>query len=144
MSAFDQAGGEALNPMLVFSSPRLTPRESVVKLELEAYGISEVHNREWLKLGDKVLDVNHRIDLPDVISEGLTFKLRLVEVVDGSCYLLARWKPEPYMRRTHAGVSRKWFVEKELFPRDVRRFFLKQQEQLEDTEAETGKEKKGK
>ena len=65
------------------------------------------------------------MDLDDAECEGLTFKRRLVQLKDGTCYLMARWKPDRYMRRAAAGKSQKWFLDKEVFPKDAQELFAR-------------------
>jgi len=113
---------ELRSPMLELKSPQLTSRETVVKREVDAYYISQITDSSVLLVEGDEFRVQHALDLPDTECEGLTFKLRVVEIEQGPCWLLARWKPDRYMRRSAGGISQKWFVEKELHPPNVSRF----------------------
>jgi len=109
--------------MHLFSAPRLTKREKAVKQEVDAYLVNEIRNSESMRVGRRVFQIESSVDLDDAECEGLTFKRRLVQLKDGTCYLMARWKPDRYMRRAAAGKSQKWFLDKEVFPRDAQELF---------------------
>jgi len=120
------------HPMFRLESPRLTRKEKVLKREVDAYLVSDVRETARLLIGKKAYDIIEAVDLPDATSGGLTFKMRLVQMKGGNCYLLARWKPDRYMRRNTGGLSQKWFVEKELFPPNPQRFFQQAQQRSEE------------
>lgn len=124
------------HPMEVFTSPRFTRKENSVKREIESYYMSDITEAESLFIDGHRYHIRSRLDIPDAVCQGLTFKLRLVCIEDGTCYLLARWKPDRYMRRSAGALSQKWFVEKELFPPDPGRFFLEREKQLARLQAE--------
>jgi len=111
--------------MHLFSSPRLTRREKAVKQEVDSYLVNEIENSESMQVGRRVLKVESSVDLDDAECKGLTFKRRLVQLKNGTCYLMARWKPDRYMRRAAAGKSQKWFLDKEVFPKDPEQLFTK-------------------
>ena len=114
-----------VHPMHIFSAPRLTKREKAVKQEVDAYLVNEIENSESMRVGKRVFQIESSVDLHDAECEGLTFKRRLVQLKNGTCYLMARWKPDRYMRRAAAGKSQKWFLAKEVFPRDVQELFAR-------------------
>ena len=116
------------HPMHRLASPRLTKKEKVLKREIDAYLVSDVRETARILVGQKAYDIVDAVDLPDEICSGLTFKLRLVHLKNGNCYLLARWKPDRYMRRNTGGLSQKWFFEKEVFPSDPGRLIAKMQQ----------------
>jgi hypothetical protein len=111
--------------MFHLTSPRLTPREKILKKEVDSYHTSEIEDRVHFSVGKERYQVNHQLDLPDTTCDGLTFKLRLVELDTGTCFLLARWKPDRYMRRASAGRCQKWFIEKQVFPKDKQGLFTR-------------------
>ena len=113
------------HPMHLFSSPRVTRREKTVKQEVDAYLVNEIENSESMRVGRRVFKIESSVDLDDAECEGFTFKRRLVQLKDGTCYLMARWKPDRYMRRAAAGKSQKWFLAKEVFPKDTQELFTK-------------------
>jgi hypothetical protein len=112
-----------------FSARKLTRRESVLKREIDAYHVSEVDNTAVIYVGSRAFSIYHTLDLPDATCDGLTFKQRVVQTEKGDCLLLARWKPDRYMRRSAPEWSQKWFVEKQLFPPDQARFFARLERQ---------------
>jgi len=118
------------HPMLIFSSPRLTRREAKVRKEVDAYVVNDIDRTQLLTIGRKQFRVESSVDLPDVTCRGLTFKTRLVMLKGGTCYVMARWKPDRYMRRLAAGGQQRWFLEKELFPTDPAKFVANQQAKL--------------
>lgn len=124
------------HPMFRLESPKLTRKEKVLKREVDAYLTSDVRETAKILIGPRTHEIKEVVDLSDAICAGLTFKMRLVCVKNGSCYLLARWKPDRYMRRNTGGLSQKWFIEKEVFPNNIDRFF---QQMLEKTQEEAEK-----
>ena len=110
--------GPLVHPMVQLASPKLAEKETSVKKEVDSYYESEVEKTAHFSVGAKRYRVNTAFDLPDATCEGLTFKLRLGEVDTGLYFVLARWKPERHMRRASAGRCQKWFIEKQLFPRN--------------------------
>lgn len=118
----------AEHPMQVFSGPRLTSEERTIKRRVDAYITSEIDRTELMRVGRKTYHVRNSLDLPDLVCRGLTFKRRLVEVKGGSCYLVARWKPDRHMRRLAEPDSQKWFLAKEVFPKDTEKFFAKHEQ----------------
>ena len=123
------------HPMYQLESPKLTNKEKVLKREVDAYLVSDIRETAKLLIGQSTHEVTDAVDLPDASCAGLTFKMRLVHLKGGTCYLLARWKPDRYMRRNAAGHSQKWFIEKELFPSNPSRFLQKVQQDTIDAEA---------
>ena len=117
--------GFQAHPMLQLASPKLAEKETILKREVDAYYVSEVDKTAHFSIGKQRYRVSNVLDLPDATCQGLTFKLRLVEVDTGTCFLLARWKPDRYMRRASAGRGQKWFIEKQLFPKDKQRLFAR-------------------
>ena len=111
--------------MHLFSSPRLTRREKSMKQEVDAYLVNEIEDSQSLRVGRRLLRIESSVDLEDAECKGFTFKRRLVQLRDGTCYLMARWKPDRYMRRAAAGKSQKWFLDKEVFPKDAEELFAK-------------------
>jgi hypothetical protein len=120
------------HPMGIFSCPRLTSREKKLKREIDGYVINEIEGAERLLLGSRTLVVDSAVDLPDSICDGLTFKRRLVLLDGGNCYLLARWKPDRYMRRSANGQRQKWFIDRECFPANPQRFMAEKAAQAQD------------
>jgi len=110
------------HPMKIFDCPRLTSREKKLKKEVDGYIISEIEGQARILIEDRTVIVDSSVDLSDCICDGLTFKRRLVLLDGGNCYLLARWKPDRYMRRSANGQRQKWFIDRECFPSDARRF----------------------
>lgn len=117
------------DPIGRFSARKLTRKENVVKRQIDSYRVSDVDNTAVLYFGRKALAIYQSLDLPDATCDGLTFKQRLVQTQNGDCLLLARWKPDRYMRRSAPEQSQRWFVEKELFPPDTGRFFSRIEKQ---------------
>jgi hypothetical protein len=111
------------DPIRHFTAPKLTRKENVVKRAIEAYHVSDVDNTEVIYFGRKAHSVFQSLDLPDATCDGLIYKQRLVQTKGGDCLLIARWKPDRYMRRSAPEQSQRWFIEKELFPPDLTRFF---------------------
>ncbi|NIM04082.1 MAG: hypothetical protein GTN69_01740 [Armatimonadetes bacterium] len=122
------------HPMFQLDSPRLTRKEKSLKQEVDAYLVSDVRDTARIQIGEKNHDIKNAIDLPDATSGGLTFKMRVVHLKKGPCYLLARWKPDRYMRRNTGGLSQKWFIEKRLFPPNRERFFERMQARAEEAQ----------
>jgi len=114
---------EPFDPIRRFSSRKLTRKESIVKREIDAYHVSDVDNSAVIYFGSKALSIYQSLDLPDLVCEGLTYKQRLIQTKEGDCLLIARWKPDRYMRRSAPDRSQKWFIEKQVFPPDLNRFF---------------------
>jgi len=123
---------EEADPIQRFSARRLTRKEQVVKREIQAYHVSDVDDSAVIYLDRKALRINYSFDLPDATCDGLIYKQRLVQTRKGDCLLLARWKPDRYMRRSAPEWSQKWFVEKELFPPDAARFFARVEKKAEE------------
>jgi hypothetical protein len=118
--------------MEIFSSPRITRKENVVKKEIDRYHVSEVDETEVIYVGKRSLSILHSIDHPDALCEGYTFKQRLIATEGGECLLIARWKPDRHMRRSASAWSQKWFVEKELFPPNQGRLFTRFEKRIEE------------
>lgn len=121
------AVAEPGDPMYLFSSPKLTQKEKVLRKQIDSYVISEIQGREWLEISGKRIQIESSLDMPDIVCEGpaaskFTFRRRLVLARGGNCYLLARWVPDRYMRRSAERSQQKWFVFKQVFPRDPERF----------------------
>lgn len=114
---------DSLNPIERFSARRMTRKEKVLKKEIETYHVSEIDDTAVIYVGNTALSILTSLELPDVECDGLTFKQRVVQTEKGDCLLLARWKPDRYMRRTAPARSQRWFVEKRLFPPNAQRFF---------------------
>jgi hypothetical protein len=131
---FDDPLEGITHPMFQLASPKLTRKEKVLKQEVDAYLVSDVRETARILIGEKAHEIKNTIDLPDANSGGLTFKMRVVHLKGGTCYLLARWKPDRYMRRNTGGLSQKWFIEKKLFPPNRERFFQRMQERAETEE----------
>ncbi|NIR02021.1 MAG: hypothetical protein GTN78_17810, partial [Gemmatimonadales bacterium] len=110
---------QSFNPIERFSARKMTRKEKVLKREIDTYHVSEVDDTAVLYVGDTTLSILTSLELPDAECDGLTFKQRVVQTNQGDCLLLARWKPDRYMRRTAPACSQKWFVEKQLFPPDA-------------------------
>jgi hypothetical protein len=118
--------------MAVFSAPRMTRKENILKQEIDAYRVSDVDDTEVICVGKRALSVYQSLDLPDAECDGYIFKQRLVQTDNGDCFLIARWKPERHMRRTTPEWSQKWFLEKELFPPDTARLFSRVGKRIEE------------
>ncbi len=137
MQRYDEERIPAEHPMKVFGGPRLTREETPIKRRVDAYITSEIDRSELMRVGGKTYHIQNSVDLPDLICSGLTFKRRLVQVKGGACYLVARWKPERHMRRLAEPESQKWFLAKEIFPKDPEKFFAKhEQRTAEQTQKE--------
>jgi hypothetical protein len=121
----------SFNPIKRFSSARLTRKEQVLKKEIESYRVSEVDDTAVIYVGNSALPIFRSLELPDAECDGLVYKQRVVTTQKGDCLLLARWKPDRYMRRTAPAWSQKWFVEKKLFPGDKERFFQRLEKSIE-------------
>jgi len=119
------------HPMFQLNSPRFTRKEKVLKREVDAYLMSDVRETAKLQIGKRSHEIKNEMDLPDETCKGLTFKMKLVQVKKGSFYLLARWKPDRYMRRNTCGLSQKWFIDKEVFPPNIDRFVKRIQDKYE-------------
>jgi hypothetical protein len=117
--------------MTRFSARRLTRRENIVKREIDTYHVSDVDDTAVIYIGERALSIYHALDLPDAECDGLTFKQRLVQIDNGDCLLIARWKPDRQMRRTAPHWSQKWFVEKKLFPPNPDQLFVRIERRLE-------------
>ena len=126
---FDDGG---LSPIKRFASSRFVRREVVLKQEIEAYYVSDVDNRVFLRMGKRSMSISQSLDLPDCVCEGLTYKQRLVQTELGDCLLLARWKPDRHMRRAAPDWSQRWFVEKQLYPPDHGKFFSRLEKRFQD------------
>jgi len=98
--------------------------------------VSDVDDTAAIYVGDNVFPISTSLELPDAECDGLTFKQRVVKTEKGECLLLARWKPDRYMRRTAPDWSQRWFVEKRLFPTDTGRFFSRLEKSIEETAEE--------
>ena len=120
------------DPMEIFSAPRITRKEQVVKQEIDRYHVSEVDETEVIYVGKRALSIYQSLDLPDALCEGYTFKQRLIATEGGECLLIARWKPDRHMRRSASAWSQKWFVEKELFPPNQGRLFTRFEKRIEE------------
>jgi hypothetical protein len=120
------------DPMEIFSAPRITRKEHVVKQEIDRYHVSEVDETEVIYVGKRSLSIYQSLDLPDALCEGYTFKQRLIATEGGECLLIARWKPDRHMRRSASAWSQKWFVEKELFPPNQDRLFTRFEKRIEE------------
>ena len=115
----------------------MTRKENVVKQEIDSYRLSDVDDSAVIYVGRKTMSIYQTLDLPDATCDGLTFKQRLVQTKGGDCLLLVRWKPDRYMRRSAPAWSQKWFVEKELFPTDLHRFFSRAEKRVEEANEES-------
>jgi hypothetical protein len=125
----------SFNPIKRFSARRFTRKEKVLKKEIDSYRVSDVDDTSVIYVGSSALPIYRSLELPDAECEGLTFKQRMVRVNNGDCLLLARWKPDRYMRRTAPAWSQRWFVEKKVFPPDTERFFQRLEKSIEQSEA---------
>lgn len=124
----------SFNPIKQFNSPKLTRKEQVLKKEIDTYRVSEVDDTAVIYVGNSALPIFRSLELPDAECEGLVYKQRLVTTDKGDCLLLARWKPDRYMRRTAPAWSQKWFVEKKLFPGDPERFLARLERRMGEAE----------
>jgi len=124
------------HPMNLFECPRLTSREKKLKKEVDGYVISEIQGEARLLIDNATVIVDSSVDLPDSVCDGLTFKRRLVLMDGGNCYLLARWKPDRYMRRSANGQCQKWFIVRQCFPANARRFLAQKAVEIEHEGAE--------
>ncbi len=122
---------ESFNPIESFSARRMTRKEKVLKKGIDSYRLSDVDDTSVIYVGDTARPILTSLELPDAECEGLTFKQRVVRTNDGKCLLLARWKPDRYMRRTAPDWSQRWFVEKQLFPPNADRFFTRLEKSIE-------------
>ncbi|HUU53574.1 MAG TPA: hypothetical protein VMY87_01535 [Armatimonadota bacterium] len=113
----------SFNPIESFTSRKMTRKEKVLKTQIDSYRVSDVDDTAVIYVGNATLPILTSLELPDAECDGLTFKLRVVQTDEGDCLLLARWKPDRYMRRSAPPSSQKWFVEKKLFPPNKERFF---------------------
>jgi hypothetical protein len=126
---------ESFNPIQRFVVPKLTPKEEVMKKEIDTYHVSDVDNTAVIYFGADGLSVIRSLELSDAECEGLVYKQRLVATEAGDCLLLARWKPDRYMRRTAPMWAQKWFIEKKLYPQNADRLFDKLEKSAEPAEA---------
>ena len=124
-------------PRDMFSAPRITRKENVVKQEIDRYHVSDVDQTEVLYVGNRALSIYQSLDLPDALCEGYTFKQRVVQTDKGKCLLIARWKPDRHMRRSASAWSQKWFVEKELFPPNMGRLFTRLEKRVEEMDEDS-------
>ena len=134
------AGEGLVDPVERYRAPKLTPKETVVKRQIDSYRISEIDNSAIIHIGTKAMEIFQSLDLPDATCDGFTFKQRLVQTVDGDCLLLARWKPDRHMRRNAVEWSQKWFVEKELHPPDPQRLFARVGKRVEQQAEDRGED----
>jgi len=125
------------HPMNIFDCPRLTFREKKLKKEIDGYIINEIQGQARLLIDDRTVVVDSSVDLPDSVCDGLTFKRRLVLMDGGSCYLLARWKPDRYMRRSANGQRQKWFIDRQCFPSDGHRFLAEKAAEATEADADS-------
>ena len=130
----------SFNPIKRFNSAKLTRKEQVVKKEIESYRVSDVDDTAVIYVGDSQMPISRTLELPDAETDGLVYKQRVVTTNKGDCLLLARWKPDRYMRRTAPAWSQRWFVEKKLFPGDADRFFQKLEKNLEAASESVGEQ----
>jgi len=136
-----QKDDQSLPPIRRFSTRKMARKENVVKREVDVYHVSDVDNTAVIYVENRAMAVYQSLDLQDAVCDGLVFKQRLIQTTKGDCLLLARWKPDRHMRRTATEWSQKWFVEKELFPADMERFFTRQERRArEQAEASAGEE----
>ena len=122
---------EAFNPIESFSARKMTRKERIVKEAIASYHVSEVDDTSVIYVGETARPILTSLELPDAECDGLTFKQRLVQTDDGDFLLLARWKPDRYMRRTAPDWSQRWFVEKQLFPPNGNRFLTRLEKSVE-------------
>lgn len=128
----------SFNPIKQFSARKLTRKEQVLKKEIETYRVSDVDDTAVIYVGNSALPIFRSLELPDAECEGLVYKQRVVTTKKGDCLLLARWKPDRYMRRSAPAWSQKWFVEKKLFPPNEERFFSRLEKTVEEAEEKEG------
>lgn len=126
------APDESFNPIKTYNSRKFTRKEQVMKKEIDSYRVSDIDDTSVIYVGNNALPIFRSLELPDAECDGLTFKQRLVKTDSGDCLLLARWKPDRYMRRTAPAWSQKWFVEKKLFPPNSERFFQRIERSIEE------------
>jgi hypothetical protein len=112
-------------PMERFSTKRFVRKEKVLKQEIESYYVSDVENIAIIHTAKRKHTIAQVLDMPDALITGLTYKQRLICTKRGDCLLLARWKPDRHMRRNAPDWSQKWFVEKQLYPPDNEKLFLR-------------------
>jgi len=110
----------------------MTRKEKVLKKEIETYHLSDVDDTAVIYVGNSTMSIGRSLELPDAECDGLTYKQRIVSTEKGDCLLLARWKPDRYMRRTAPIRSQRWFVEKKLFPPNADRFFARIEKRIEE------------
>ena len=122
---------ESFNPIKRFNARKFTRKEKVLKKEIDSYRVSDVDDTSVIYEGNSALPIFRSLELPDAECDGLTFKQRVVKTNSGDCLLLARWKPDRYMRRTAPARSQRWFVEKKLYPPDTERFFQRLEKSIE-------------
>lgn len=134
------APDESFNPIKTFNSRKFTRKEKVMKKEIDSYRVSDVDDTAVIYVGNSALPIFRSLELPDAECDGLTFKQRVVKTNSGDCLLLARWKPDRYMRRTAPAWSQKWFVEKKLFPPDTERFFQRLERSIEEAATPSAEE----
>jgi len=120
------------SPIERFSTTRFVRKETVLKQEVESYYVSDVDNIAFINTGRRKHTISQVLDLPDAVCAGLTYKQRLIQTERGDCLLLARWKPDRHMRRNAPAWSQKWFVEKQLFPPDNEKLFLRLEKRFQD------------
>lgn len=125
---------ESFDPVGGFSARRMTRKEKVLKEEIDRYHISDVDDTAVIYFAKKTLPINRCLDLPDAECDGLTYKQRVVSTNGGGCFLIARWVPDRYMRRTAPDCAQRWFVEKRLYPPDEERFYSRLEKRLGETE----------
>jgi len=123
---------QSFNPIKRFSAPKMTRKEKVLKKEIETYHLSDVDDTAVIYVGNSTMSIGRSLELPDAECDGLTYKQRIVSTEKGDCLLLARWKPDRYMRRTAPIRSQRWFVEKKLFPPNADRFFARIEKRIEE------------
>ena len=124
---------ESFNPIESFSSRKLTRKEQVLKKAIQTYRVNDVDDTAVIYVGTSAMPIFKSVELPDAQCDGLVYKQRVVTTKRGDCLLLARWKPDRYMRRTAPAWSQKWFVEKKLFPGDKERFFQRLEKSIEES-----------
>jgi len=128
---------QSFDPMKRFSAPKMTRKEKVLKKEIETYHLSDVDDTSVIYVGNSAWSIGRSLELPDAECDGLTYKQRIVSTEKGDCLLLARWKPDRYMRRTAPIRSQRWFVEKRLFPPNEDRFFARIEKRIEEQSSDT-------
>ena len=128
----------SFSPIRSFTSRKMTRKEKVLKKQIDTYHVSDVDDTAVIYVGDATMPIRTSLELPDTECDGLTFKQRVVQTNKGDCLLLARWKPDRYMRRNAPVSSQTWFVEKKLFPPDKERFFNRLERTISETAEEAG------